>query len=111
LPGVVDADVKSVRARRDDLHSCVRLAIFTADTEQEARYVVPTVLGYAVAREQESGAGCYRVTPDGSVWQVPDSSNAHRAMAGEDIQATCNLIGRYRVVKRSRRASGLERAS
>ena len=93
MPEVVDPSVKSVRARRDDLDSYVRLAIFTADAEQEARFVVPTMSGYAVARKQETGAGCYRVTPDGSVWYLPDSTKAHRAMAGENVQATCNLIG------------------
>jgi hypothetical protein len=109
MPEVVDRDVKAVRARRDDLDSYVRLAIFTADAEQEARFVVPTVFGYAVAREQETGAGCYRVTPDGSVWYLPGGTKAHMAMVGENVQATCNLIGRYRVVPRSRHANGLEK--
>jgi hypothetical protein len=30
-------------------------------------------------------------------------------MAGENVQATCNLIGRYRVVPLSLRLNGLEK--
>ena len=41
-----------------------------------------------MASEQETGAGCYRATPDGAVWYLPDSTKAHRAMAGENVLAT-----------------------